>query len=175
MSASFSPIKLSQLPFGINTDMCSPTVVFILLMKSGIRHSRETVEESQTTYGQCLHSFFQSDSQIKVTPHKQTFKSNWAVHITHPSVLTLLSSSFLHPFFHPSPSSVGRISSPAQLRCHGNSSLLQHLLSPTSFHPSVVQPPIVSLFPSSSSPSLCSSDSPLSASVHQRGNPFLWR
>ncbi|XP_044055242.1 microtubule-associated serine/threonine-protein kinase 2 isoform X5 [Siniperca chuatsi] len=68
--------------------------------------------------------------------------------------------------------------SPAQLRCHGNSSLLQHLLSPTSFHPSVVQPPVVTLFPfsspSSSSPSLCSSDGPLSAPVHQRGNPFLW-
>uniref|UniRef100_A0A8D0A2E6 non-specific serine/threonine protein kinase n=1 Tax=Sander lucioperca TaxID=283035 RepID=A0A8D0A2E6_SANLU len=65
--------------------------------------------------------------------------------------------------------------SPAQLRCHGNSSLLQHLLSPTSFHPSVVQPPVVPLSPlSSSSPSLCSSDGPLSAPVHQRGNPFLW-
>ncbi|KAM9358435.1 microtubule-associated serine/threonine-protein kinase 2 [Symphorus nematophorus] len=74
--------------------------------------------------------------------------------------------------------------SPAQLRCHGNSSLLQHLLSPTSFHPSVVQPPVVTLAPfssstssssSSSSPSLCcSSDGPLSAPVHHRGNPFLW-
>ncbi|KAM9848723.1 microtubule-associated serine/threonine-protein kinase 2 [Aulostomus maculatus] len=67
--------------------------------------------------------------------------------------------------------------SPAQLRCHGNSSLLQHLLSPTSFHPSVVQPPAVTLSllsSSSSSPSLCSSDGPLSAPVHQRGNPFLW-
>ncbi|XP_034562153.1 microtubule-associated serine/threonine-protein kinase 2 isoform X3 [Notolabrus celidotus] len=72
--------------------------------------------------------------------------------------------------------------SPAQLRCHGNSSLLQHLLSPVSFHPSVVQPPVVTLcpfsFPStpstSSTPSLCSSDGPLSAPVHQRGNPFLW-
>ncbi|XP_036969310.1 microtubule-associated serine/threonine-protein kinase 2 isoform X5 [Acanthopagrus latus] len=72
--------------------------------------------------------------------------------------------------------------SPAQLRCHGNSSLLQHLLSPTSFHPSVVQPPVVTLSPfsfstsssTSSSPSLCSSDGPLSAPVHQRGNPFLW-
>uniref|UniRef100_A0A8C5FZ30 non-specific serine/threonine protein kinase n=1 Tax=Gouania willdenowi TaxID=441366 RepID=A0A8C5FZ30_GOUWI len=29
------------------------------------------------------------------------------------------------------------ILSPAQWRCHGNSSLLQHLLSPTSFHPSL--------------------------------------
>ncbi|XP_069577909.1 microtubule-associated serine/threonine-protein kinase 2-like isoform X3 [Brachyistius frenatus] len=76
--------------------------------------------------------------------------------------------------------------SPAQLRCHGNSSLLQHLLSPTSFHPSVVQPPTTtttalspsssfSSFPScSSSPSLCPPDGPLSAPVHQRGNPFLW-
>ncbi|XP_078114417.1 microtubule-associated serine/threonine-protein kinase 2 isoform X3 [Sander vitreus] len=65
--------------------------------------------------------------------------------------------------------------SPAQLRCHGNSSLLQHLLSPTSFHPSVVQPPVVPPSPlSSSSPSLCSFDGPLSAPVHQRGNPFLW-
>ncbi|XP_074492474.1 microtubule-associated serine/threonine-protein kinase 2 isoform X3 [Sebastes fasciatus] len=67
--------------------------------------------------------------------------------------------------------------SPAQLRCHGNSSLLQHLLSPTSFHPSVVQPPVVTLSPlssSSSSPSLCCSDGPLSAPVHQLGNPFLW-
>ncbi|XP_028260113.1 microtubule-associated serine/threonine-protein kinase 2 isoform X3 [Parambassis ranga] len=67
--------------------------------------------------------------------------------------------------------------SPAQLRCHGNSSLLQHLLSPTSFHPSIVQPPVVTLSPlspSSSSPSLCASDGPLSAPVHQRGNPFLW-
>ncbi|XP_077964035.1 microtubule-associated serine/threonine-protein kinase 2 isoform X3 [Gasterosteus aculeatus] len=66
--------------------------------------------------------------------------------------------------------------SPTQLRCHGNSSLLQHLLSPTSFHPSVAQPPVVTLCPlsSSSSPSLCSSDGPLSAPVHQRGNPFLW-
>ncbi|TNN74729.1 Microtubule-associated serine/threonine-protein kinase 2 [Liparis tanakae] len=69
-----------------------------------------------------------------------------------------------------------QIWSPAQLRCHGNSSLLQHLLSPTSFHPSVAQPPIVTLSPlSASSPSLCSSDGPLSAPVHQRGNPFLWR
>ncbi|XP_042369239.1 microtubule-associated serine/threonine-protein kinase 2 isoform X3 [Plectropomus leopardus] len=70
-----------------------------------------------------------------------------------------------------------QIWSPAQLRCHGNSSLLQHLLSPTSFHPSVVQPPVITLSPlssSSSSPSLCSSDGPLSAPVHQRGNPFLW-
>ncbi|XP_030288326.1 microtubule-associated serine/threonine-protein kinase 2 isoform X7 [Sparus aurata] len=76
-----------------------------------------------------------------------------------------------------------QIWSPAQLRCHGNSSLLQHLLSPTSFHPSVVQPPVVTLSPfsfsttstsTSSSPSLCSSDGPLSAPVHQRGNPFLW-
>ncbi|XP_062419651.1 microtubule-associated serine/threonine-protein kinase 2 isoform X4 [Pungitius pungitius] len=68
--------------------------------------------------------------------------------------------------------------SPTQLRCHGNSSLLQHLLSPTSFHPSVAQPPVVTLCPlsssSSSSPSLCWSDGPLSAPVHQRGNPFLW-
>ncbi|KAM3875831.1 microtubule-associated serine/threonine-protein kinase 2 [Diretmus argenteus] len=63
--------------------------------------------------------------------------------------------------------------SPAQLRCHGNSSLLQHLLSPTSFHPSIIQPPVV-LSPSLSSPSLCSSDGPLSAPVHQGGNPFLW-
>ncbi|KAK5930329.1 hypothetical protein CgunFtcFv8_026571 [Champsocephalus gunnari] len=69
-----------------------------------------------------------------------------------------------------------QIWSPAQLRCHGNNSLLQHLLSPTSFHPSVVQLPVVTLSPlSSSSPSLCSSDGPLSAPVHQRGNPFLWR
>ncbi|XP_041861970.1 microtubule-associated serine/threonine-protein kinase 2 isoform X2 [Melanotaenia boesemani] len=66
--------------------------------------------------------------------------------------------------------------SPAQLRCHSNSSLLQHLLSPTSFYPSVSQPPVVTLCPSSSSssPSLCSSDGPLSAPVYQRGNPFLW-
>lgn len=62
---------------------------------------------------------------------------------------------------------VGRIWSPAQLRCHGNSSLLQHLLSPTSFQP---------LCPSSSSsPTLCSCDGPLSAPVQQRGNPFIWR
>ncbi|XP_023284587.1 microtubule-associated serine/threonine-protein kinase 2 [Seriola lalandi dorsalis] len=67
-----------------------------------------------------------------------------------------------------------QIWSPAQLRCHGNSSLLQHLLSPTSFHPSVIQPPVITLSSSSSSPSLCSSDRPLSAPVHQRGNPFLW-
>ncbi|XP_067452232.1 microtubule-associated serine/threonine-protein kinase 2 isoform X6 [Thunnus thynnus] len=68
-----------------------------------------------------------------------------------------------------------QIWSPAQLRCHGNNSLLQHLLSPTSFHPSVVQPPVVvPLSLSSSSPSLCASDGPLSAPVHQRGNPFLW-
>ncbi|XP_037325908.2 microtubule-associated serine/threonine-protein kinase 2 isoform X7 [Pungitius pungitius] len=71
-----------------------------------------------------------------------------------------------------------QIWSPTQLRCHGNSSLLQHLLSPTSFHPSVAQPPVVTLCPlsssSSSSPSLCWSDGPLSAPVHQRGNPFLW-
>ncbi|XP_054874161.1 microtubule-associated serine/threonine-protein kinase 2 isoform X5 [Amphiprion ocellaris] len=66
--------------------------------------------------------------------------------------------------------------SSAQLHCHGNSSLLQHLLSPTSFHPSIVQPPIVTLSPSfsTSSPSLCSSGGPLSAPDHQRGNPFLW-
>ncbi|XP_037837176.1 microtubule-associated serine/threonine-protein kinase 2 isoform X4 [Kryptolebias marmoratus] len=64
--------------------------------------------------------------------------------------------------------------SPAQLCCHGNSSLLlQHLLSPTSFHPSVDQSPIVPLSSSSSS-SLCPADGPLSAPVFQRGNPFLW-
>ncbi|CAG5862759.1 unnamed protein product [Menidia menidia] len=76
------------------------------------------------------------------------------------------------------PSSVGRIWSPAQLRCHSNSSLLlQHLLSPTSFHASADQPPVVTLSPSSPSPSpsLCASDGPLSAPVYQRGNPFLWR
>ncbi|MEQ2283955.1 hypothetical protein AMECASPLE_016775, partial [Ameca splendens] len=60
--------------------------------------------------------------------------------------------------------------SPAQLRCHGNSSLLlQHLLSPTSLHPCVNQPSS-----SSSSPSLLPSDGPLSAPVYLRGNPFLW-
>ncbi|XP_041646674.1 microtubule-associated serine/threonine-protein kinase 2 isoform X3 [Cheilinus undulatus] len=67
--------------------------------------------------------------------------------------------------------------SPVQLRCHGNSSLLQHLLSPTSFHPSAAQTPVITLSPlsfTSSAPSLCSSDGPLSAPVHQRGNPFLW-
>ncbi|XP_008404705.2 microtubule-associated serine/threonine-protein kinase 2 [Poecilia reticulata] len=60
--------------------------------------------------------------------------------------------------------------SPAQLRCHGNSSLLlHHLLSPTSFHPSVDQPSSSS----SSSPSFpC--DGPLSAPAYLRGNPFLW-
>ncbi|XP_047442439.1 microtubule-associated serine/threonine-protein kinase 2 isoform X4 [Mugil cephalus] len=67
--------------------------------------------------------------------------------------------------------------SPSQLRCHGNSSLIQHLLSPTSFHPSVVQPHSSfssSSFSSSFFPPLSSSDGPLSAPVHQRGNPFLW-
>ncbi|XP_038152007.1 microtubule-associated serine/threonine-protein kinase 2 isoform X5 [Cyprinodon tularosa] len=60
--------------------------------------------------------------------------------------------------------------SPAQLRCQGNSSLLfQHLLSPTSFHPSVDQPSS-----SSSPPSFFPSDGPLSAPVYLRGNPFLW-
>ncbi|XP_043984318.1 microtubule-associated serine/threonine-protein kinase 2 isoform X4 [Gambusia affinis] len=59
--------------------------------------------------------------------------------------------------------------SPAQLRCHSNSSfLLHHLLSPTSFHPSVDQPSS-----SSSSPSF-PSDGPLSAPAYLRGNPFLW-
>ncbi|KAM9761448.1 microtubule-associated serine/threonine-protein kinase 2 isoform 9-T9 [Menidia menidia] len=70
-----------------------------------------------------------------------------------------------------------QIWSPAQLRCHSNSSLLlQHLLSPTSFHASADQPPVVTLSPSSPSPSpsLCASDGPLSAPVYQRGNPFLW-
>ena len=116
--------------------------------------------------------------------HTHTHSFTEAVLLTHPSLLTRLSFSTPHPVFHSSPpSSVGRIWSPAQLRCHGNSSLLQHLLSPTSFHPSVVQPPVVTLSPfsfstsssTSSSPSLCSSDGPLSAPVHQRGNPFLWR
>ncbi|KAM9364359.1 microtubule-associated serine/threonine-protein kinase 2 [Pholidichthys leucotaenia] len=66
--------------------------------------------------------------------------------------------------------------SPAQLRCHGNTSLLQHLLSPTSFHPSVVQlPPVIPMLSSSCScPPLCPSDGPLSAPVVQLGNPFLW-
>lgn len=115
-----------------------------------------------------------------MSPHNKRAHSHThgqAVLFTHPSSARLTSSS-LHPFFHSSPpSSVGRIWSPTQLRCHGNSSLLQHLLSPTSFHPSVAQPPVVTLCPlsSSSSPSLCSSDGPLSAPVHQRGNPFLWR
>ncbi|XP_029904762.1 microtubule-associated serine/threonine-protein kinase 2 isoform X2 [Myripristis murdjan] len=69
-----------------------------------------------------------------------------------------------------------QIWSPAQLRCHGNSSLLQHLLSPTSFYPSIIQPPVILLSPSvpCPSPSPCSSDGPMSAPVHQGGNPFLW-
>ncbi|XP_054915234.1 microtubule-associated serine/threonine-protein kinase 2 isoform X2 [Poeciliopsis prolifica] len=54
--------------------------------------------------------------------------------------------------------------SPAQLRCHGNSSfLLHHLLSPTSFQPSS---------PSSSPFFPC--DGPLSAPAYLPGNPFLW-
>ncbi|KAM6962435.1 microtubule-associated serine/threonine-protein kinase 2 [Aplochiton taeniatus] len=59
----------------------------------------------------------------------------------------------------------------AQHRCHGNSSLLQHLLSPTSFPPSP-QPPFLPL--SLSSSSLLSADGPLSAPVYHGGNPFLW-
>nr|XP_046156116.1 microtubule-associated serine/threonine-protein kinase 2 isoform X7 [Oncorhynchus gorbuscha] len=60
----------------------------------------------------------------------------------------------------------------AQHRCHGNSSLLQHLLSPTSLPRSI--------HTSSSQPSLllhsspAHAEGPLSAPVHQGGNPFLW-
>ncbi|XP_055799846.1 microtubule-associated serine/threonine-protein kinase 2-like isoform X7 [Salvelinus fontinalis] len=61
----------------------------------------------------------------------------------------------------------------AQHRCHGNSSLLQHLLSPTSLprsiHTSSSQPSL--LLHSSSS---AHAEGPLSAPVHQGGNPFLW-
>uniref|UniRef100_A0AAY5L3V2 non-specific serine/threonine protein kinase n=1 Tax=Esox lucius TaxID=8010 RepID=A0AAY5L3V2_ESOLU len=61
----------------------------------------------------------------------------------------------------------------AQHRCHGNSSLLQHLLSPPSvppsFHTSSSQPSLLLYSSSSARP-----EGPLSAPVHQGGNPFLW-
>ncbi|KAL1022818.1 hypothetical protein UPYG_G00032770 [Umbra pygmaea] len=61
----------------------------------------------------------------------------------------------------------------AQHRCHGNSSLLQHLLSPTllpaSFHTSSSVPSLLNFSSSCTNP-----EGSLSAPIHQGGSPFLW-